>query len=92
MSYKADAWLIDECQIAFFISCLILRNLVPPFFCRHFLCHLSYRQQFVWYPGYHGYQFYAALLEGRFSSNFGFGCGGVVLSHIHIRVWSGCDK
>ena len=24
-------------------------------------CRLSYHQQFVWYPGYHGYQFYAAL-------------------------------
>ena len=31
-------------------------------FCYYFLCHLSYRQQFVWYPGYHGYQFYAALV------------------------------
>ena len=23
-------------------------------FCRYFLCPLSYYQQFVWYPGYHG--------------------------------------
>ena len=53
-------WLIDVCQIAFFMSCLMLRNLDQPF-CRYFLCHLSYRQQFFWYPGYHGYQFYAAL-------------------------------
>ena len=30
-------------------------------FCRNFQCHLSYHQQFVWYPGYHGYKFYAAL-------------------------------
>ena len=38
----------------------MLRNLDPSF-CHYFLCHLSYRQQFVWYPGYYGYQFHAAL-------------------------------
>ena len=43
------------------MSCLMLRNLNPPF-CRYILCHLSYHQQFVWYPGYHGYQFYTTLL------------------------------
>ena len=26
-----------------------------------FLRHLSYHQQFVWYPGYHGYQFCGPL-------------------------------
>ena len=60
MSYKAGAWLIDECQIAFFMSCLMLR-VCTHLFCRYFQCHLSYHQQFVWYPGYHGYQFYAPL-------------------------------
>ena len=60
VSYRAGTWLIDERQIAFFMSCLILRNL-DPLFCCNFLGHLSYRQQFFWYPGYHGYQFYAAL-------------------------------
>ena len=34
----------------------------PYFFVVIFLCHLSYHQQFVWYPGYNGYQFYAALV------------------------------
>ena len=37
-----------------------VKGLDPPF-CRYFQFHLSYNQQFVWYPGYHGYQFYAAL-------------------------------
>ena len=30
-SYRAGTWLIDECQIAFFTSCLMLRNLDHPF-------------------------------------------------------------
>ena len=30
VSYRAGTWLIDECQIAFFMSCLMLRNLNPP--------------------------------------------------------------
>ena len=60
VSYRAGTWLIDECQIAFFMSCLMLR-VWTHLFCRYFQCHLSYHQQFVWYPGYHGYQFYAAL-------------------------------
>ena len=32
VSYRADTWLIDECQIAFFTSVVMLRNLAPPFF------------------------------------------------------------
>ena len=56
VSYGAGAWLIDECQIALFMSCPLLRNLDP-----HFQCHSSNRQQFVLYPGYDGNQFYAAL-------------------------------
>ena len=60
-SYRAGTWLIDECQIAFFMSCLMLR-VCTHLFCRYFQCHLSYHQQFVWYPGYHGYQFCAPLL------------------------------
>ena len=63
VSYRAGTWLIDDCQIVFFMSCLMLRNL-NPLFCHYFLCHLSYQKQFVWYPGYHGYQFYAALVMG----------------------------
>ena len=31
VSYRHGTWLIDECQIAFFICCLLLRNLDPPF-------------------------------------------------------------
>ena len=33
VSYRAGTWLIDECQIAFFMSCLMLRvwTLDPPF-------------------------------------------------------------
>ena len=57
VSYRAGTWLIDECQIAFFMSCLMLRGWTH-LFCRYFQCHLSYHQQFVWYPGY---QFYAPL-------------------------------
>ena len=53
---------MEQCQIAFFMSSPMLRNLHPSF-CHYFLCHLSYRNQFDWYPGYHGYQFYAALLR-----------------------------
>ena len=30
--YRAGTWLIDEWQLAFFMSCLMLRNLEPPFF------------------------------------------------------------
>ena len=26
VSYRAGTWLIDECQIAFFMSCLMLRD------------------------------------------------------------------
>ena len=33
-------------------------------FCRYFQCHLSCHQQFVWYPGYHGYQFCGPLVTG----------------------------
>ena len=29
VSYRAGTWVIDECQIAFFMSCLLLRNLDP---------------------------------------------------------------
>ena len=60
VSYKPGTWLIDEFQIAFFMSCLLLR-VWAHHFCRYFQCHLSYHQQFVWYPGYHGYQFCAPL-------------------------------
>ena len=49
VSYRAETWLINECQIAFFMSCLMLRNLNPPFWL-YFLCHLSYHQLFVWIP------------------------------------------
>ena len=31
VSYRADTWLIDECQIALFMSCLMLKNLDPTF-------------------------------------------------------------
>ena len=31
VSYRAGTWLIDECQIAFFMSCLMLRNLEQSF-------------------------------------------------------------
>ena len=30
VSYRVGTWLIDECQIAFFMSCPMLRNLDPP--------------------------------------------------------------
>jgi len=60
VSYRPGTWLIDECQIAFFMSCLMLR-VWTHLFCRYFQCHLSYHQQFVWYPGYHGYQFCGPL-------------------------------
>ena len=40
VSYRAGTWLIDECQIAFFMSCLILRNLKPLFL-------LSFSMSFV---------------------------------------------
>ena len=50
VSYRAGTWLIDECQIAFFMSCLMLR-VCTHLFCRYFQCHLSYHQQFVWYLG-----------------------------------------
>ena len=60
MSYRARTWLIDECQIAFFMSCLMIR-VWTHLFCCYFQCHLSYHQQFVWYPGYHGYQFCGPL-------------------------------
>ena len=63
VSYRVGTWLIDECQIAFFMSCLMLR-VCTHLFCRYFQCHLSYHQQFVWYPGYHGYQFFAPLVRG----------------------------
>ena len=43
------------------MSCLMLR-VWTHLFCCYFQCHLSYHQQFVWYPGYHGYQFCAPLL------------------------------
>ena len=59
-SYRAGTWLIDECQIAFFMSCLMLR-VCTHLFCRYFQCHLSYHQQFVCYLGYHGYKFCAPL-------------------------------
>ena len=49
VSHRAGIWLYDECLMAFFMSCLMLRNMTPPF-CRYFLC-----QQFVWYSGYHGW-------------------------------------
>ena len=61
VSYIPGTWLIDECQIAFFMSCLMLR-VWTQLFCCYSQCHLSYHQQFVWYPGYHGYQFNAALV------------------------------
>ena len=64
VSYNACSWHIDECQIAFLMTWLMLRNM-DPLFCCYFLFDLSYRQQFVWYPGYHGHQFYAALSGGR---------------------------
>ena len=64
VSYRPGTWLIDECQIAFFMSCLMLR-VWTHLFCCYFQCHLSYHQQFVWYPGYHGYQFCAPLLPGE---------------------------
>ena len=63
VSHRAGIWLIDECQMAFFHELSYVKKYDPPF-CRYFLCHLSYCQQFVWYPGYHGYQFYATLLSG----------------------------
>ena len=44
VSYRPGTWLIDECQIAFFMSCLMLRNL-NPLFVVIFCCHLSYCQQ-----------------------------------------------
>ena len=31
VSYRAGTWLIDECQIVFFRSCLMLRKRIPPF-------------------------------------------------------------
>ena len=31
VSYRVGTWLIDECQIAFFMTCLMLRNLNPSF-------------------------------------------------------------
>merc|ERR1712115_588152 len=56
VSYRPGTWLIDDC----FMSCLMLR-VWTHLFCRYFQCHLSYHQQFVWYPGYHGYQFCGPL-------------------------------
>ena len=46
------------------LSCAELGTAQPQLVCRYFLCHLSYCQQFFCYPGYHGYQFYAALIVG----------------------------
>ena len=57
--------------------------------CHYFFCPLSYRQRFVWYPGYHGYQFCGPLLSALdctviIMSNpttaLMLCCGGVVLS------------
>ena len=62
LSYIAGTWLIDDCQIAFLMSCVMLRVLTH-LFCCYFQCHLSYHQQFVWYPGYHGHQFYGPLAQ-----------------------------
>ena len=63
VSYRAGTWLIDECPIAFFMSCLLLR-VWTYLFCHYLQCHLSYHQHFVWYPGYHGYQFCGPLPGG----------------------------
>ena len=60
MSYRCLKDQIIEEKLAFLIFgfiliCLRAKNL------DFSLCHLSYEWQFVWYPGYHGYQFSAAL-------------------------------
>ena len=60
MSYRAGAWLIDEWHIAFILWKQI--QLCGPNILSLSYGHLSYRQRFVWYLGYNGYQFFEDLV------------------------------
>ena len=71
VSYRPGTLLVDECQIAFLMSCLMLRVWTHLFY-RYFQCHLSYHEQFVWYPGYNGYQFCGPLASCPFAARLVF--------------------
>ena len=63
-------WLIGDWHIAFIMRCLIVSNTRLWPVSSYFLCNLCYHPWFGWYPGYHGYQFLAALPDTRIFNNF----------------------